>query len=59
LHTAAKGVAGGPVLILVNGKVKVIGLHYGIARNFQINLSRFILLNDRVKNFKELFGFMD
>jgi hypothetical protein len=59
LHIAASGVAGGPVLILVNGKVKVIGLHQGIQRNFHIKLSRFILLNDRVKNFKELFGSMD
>ena len=49
------GIAGGPVLINLKGKIKVIGLYQGL----HINMSRMILLNDNVKNFKELFGSMD
>jgi hypothetical protein len=51
----APGIEGGPVLINFNGKIKVIGLHQGT----HIDMSKLILLNDRVKNFKELFGSMD
>jgi hypothetical protein len=54
-NRGAYGIGGGPVLINFNGKIKVIGLHQGI----HIDMSKFILLNDRVKNFKELFGSMD
>jgi hypothetical protein len=55
VQKAESGFSGAPVLIQVNGKVKVIGLHQGIQRD----MSKFILLNYNVKNFKELFGSMD
>jgi hypothetical protein len=51
----APGIGGGPVLINFSGKIKVIGLYQG----FVIHMSRMILLNDNIKNFKELFGSMD